>query len=174
MSETIPPEITREVVHVPAGEGIALWVPEEPPLDLVDGEGPELSTYTFVGTADNTGGSLAVVDTVVPPGNGPPPHSHVDADESFYVLEGEFEVRAGGRTFTIKPGDYAFIPRGTEHIWKNSSTETSRMIRIYTPGGIEKFFIDISRPAVTGELAPRLTSEDVRRAEEVAARHYGS
>jgi len=162
-----------EVLHVPAGEGIRLWVPEEPPADLVDGEGPEMSTYTFLTTAENTGGALAVVDTVVPGGNGPPEHMHGDADESFYVLEGEFEISAAGKTFVIKPGDLAFVPRGTLHIWKNRGTEPARMLRIYTPGGHEKFFIEISRPAEPGQPAPKLTHEDVRRAEAAVAKFYG-
>jgi len=163
-----------EVVYVPAGEGIALWVPEEPPADLVDGqEGPEMSTYTFMATVDNTGGALAVVDTVVPAGNGPPEHMHDDADESFYVLEGQFDVHADGKSFTIRPGDYAFVPRGTKHIWKNSGTETARMIRIYTPGGHEQFFFEISRPAKRGEPAPRLTTDDIRKAEAAVAKFYG-
>lgn len=174
MTSYLTDDEQRQVVHVPAGDGIALWVPEDAPPDLVDGEGPEMSKYTFVATADITGGSLSVVDTVVPPGNGPPTHLHADADESFYVLEGEFEVTSGGRTFVIKAGDYAFIPRGTHHVWKNPTTETARMIRIYTPGGMERFFIDISRPAQPGEPAPRLTTADLRRAEEGAARHYGA
>jgi quercetin dioxygenase-like cupin family protein len=162
-----------EVIHVPAGEGITLWVPEEPPEELVDGEGPVLSTYTFMATAENTGGALAVVDTVVEPGNGPPEHEHDDADESFYVLEGEFWVRAGGKEFVLRVGDYAFVPRGTLHIWKNSTEKQARMLRIYTPGGHEKFFIEISRPAERGEPAPRLTNDDVQRALATVARFYG-
>ena len=167
--ETVRPE----VLHVPAGDGIRLWVPEEPPADLVDGEGPELSTYTFISTSENTGGSLAVVDTEVPAGNGPPEHMHEDADESFYVLEGEFWVSAGGKTFTIRPGDFAFVPRGTKHIWKNNTTENARMLRIYTPAGHEKFFIEIGRAAQPGQPAPQLTTEDVRRAEAAVAKFYG-
>jgi quercetin dioxygenase-like cupin family protein len=173
MSTTETSRRAPQVVHVPASEGIALWVPEEAPTDLVDGAGPVMSTYTFKATADTTGGALAVVDTVVPPLNGPPEHLHRDADESFFVLDGEFEVCAGGRTFVIRPGDYAFIPRGTRHVWKNVGAVTARMIRIYTPGGMERFFMDISRPAEPGRPAPRLTTADVRRAEEIAARHHG-
>ncbi|WP_018685542.1 cupin domain-containing protein [Actinokineospora enzanensis] len=171
--EPTSPPGQSEVLLVRAGEGIALWVPEEPPVDLVDGAGPQMSTYTFVATGDNTRGSLAVVDTVVPAHNGPPPHQHADADESFYVLEGRFDVWAGGKHFTIGPGDFVFVPRGTEHIWKNAGDTTARMIRIYTPGGMERFFIDIGRPAQLGEPAPQLTVADVRRAEKVAAEHYG-
>jgi quercetin dioxygenase-like cupin family protein len=161
-----------EVVFVPAGQGISLWVPEEPPPDLVDGEGPQLSTYTFMVTADNTGGALTVVDTVVPARNGPPEHMHGDADESFYVLEGEFEIDAGGKSFHMGPGDYAFVPRGTRHIWKNSGDETARMIRIYTPGGHEQFFFEISRPVEPGMPAPTLVNEDIRRAKAAAAKYY--
>lgn len=162
-----------EVTHVPAGEGIPLWVPEEPPADLVDGNGPEMSHYTFISTAENTGGALAIVDTRVPAGNGPPEHLHGDADESFYVLEGEFDVLADGKSFVIKEGDYAFVPRGTKHVWKNNTDKPARMLRIYTPGGHEKFFIDIGRPAKPGESAPKLTHEDVARAEGAVEKYYG-
>jgi quercetin dioxygenase-like cupin family protein len=166
-------ETTPQVLHVRAGEGIALWVPEEAPEGLVDGQGPQMSTYTFVATEDTTGGALSVVYTVVPPGNGPPPHSHADADESFYILEGAFEVRSGGRSFTARPGDYVFVPRGSEHIWKNQGSQTARMLRIYTPGGMEKFFLEIGREAVAGQPTPTLTRQDVERAESAARRHYG-
>ncbi|RKR90374.1 mannose-6-phosphate isomerase-like protein (cupin superfamily) [Micromonospora pisi] len=161
------------VLVVPAGDGIKLWVPEEPPKNLVDGEGPQMSTYTFMTTADNTGGALAVVDTVVPPGNGPPEHMHDDADESFYVLEGEFEIVADGESFHIKQGDFVFVPRGTRHIWKNYTESDGRLLRIYTPGGHEKFFIEIGRPAEPGKPAPRLTVEDVNRAEATVVKYYG-
>jgi len=172
-AEDDPNSETPEVFYVPAGEGIALWVPEEPPADLVDGEGPEMSTYTFMATADNTGGALAVVDTVVPPGNGPPEHMHADADESFYLLEGQLEIRSGGNSFVMKPGDYAFVPRTSKHIWKNVGSETARLIRIYTPGGHERFFFEIGRPAQPGMPAPRLVKEDIRKAEAAVARYYG-
>lgn len=159
--------------HVALGDGLALWVPEEAPDDFVEGEGPPLSFYDFVATRSSTNGSLAVVDTHVPAGNGPPLHLHDDADESFYVLEGEFEVVAGDDRFVISKGDFAFIPRGTLHIWKNNTDQPARMLRIYTPGGVEEFFADIGRPADRDARAPRLTGEDIRRAEEGAMRHYG-
>jgi quercetin dioxygenase-like cupin family protein len=170
-SASAPPE--PQVTHVKAGEGIALWVPEEPPSELVDGEEPELSTYTFVATAQSTGGALAIAHAVVPPGNGPPEHAHEDADESFYVIGGRTWMRAGGREFTLEQGDYVFVPRGTPHTFKNSTQEPCRMILTYTPGGMEQFFIEIGRTATAGEPAPRLTAEDIRRSERAAARRFG-
>lgn len=160
-------------VVVRAGEGTSVWVPEEPPPDLVDGEGPELSTYTFMTTAESTDGALAIVDTLVPAGNGPPEHLHDDADESFYVLSGRFWMKAGDVESTITVGDLCFVPRGTKHIWKNIGTDAGRLLRIYTPAGHEKFFFEIGRPARPGEPAPRLTTEDVRRAEAGVEKFYG-
>lgn len=136
-----------EVVYVPAGEGISLLVPEDPSPESVGGPEPEQYTYTFMVTTDQAGRALAVVDTVVPARGGPPEHVHDDTDESFYVLSGEFEVHAGERSFVMKPGDYALVPRGTAHIWQNSGDEAGRMIRIYTPGGHERFFFALSKLA---------------------------
>jgi mannose-6-phosphate isomerase-like protein (cupin superfamily) len=170
MTETV--QQARPVV-VRAGEGISVWVPEEPPANLVDGEGPEMSTYTFMTTAETTGGALAVVDTLVPEGNGPPEHMHDDADESFYVLSGRFRMKAGDVESEIGVGDLVFVPRGTTHIWKNIGTGDGRLLRIYTPGGHEKFFFEIGRPAEPGAPAPRLTTADIRRAEAGVAKFYG-
>jgi quercetin dioxygenase-like cupin family protein len=173
MTDSASASQAPQVTHVKAGEGIALWVPEEPPSELVHGAEPELSSYTFVATAQGTGGALAIADAVVPPGNGPPEHAHDDADESFYVIDGRTWMRAGGREFIVERGDYVFIPRGTPHTFKNRTQEPCRMILTYTPGGMEQFFIEAGRAASAGEPAPRLTADDIRRAEQAAVRRFG-
>lgn len=38
-----------------------------------------------------TGGSSITLTQVSPPGGGPPPHSHQNEDETFFVLEGQYE-----------------------------------------------------------------------------------
>lgn len=47
--------------------------------------------YRIVIPGEETGNSYAVIEMVVPPGGGPPPHSHPLVQETFYVLEGEIE-----------------------------------------------------------------------------------
>ena len=46
-------------------------------------------------------------------------HSHVDTDEFFLVLSGEFAITLrddkGERDVTLKPGESFVVPRGTEH-----------------------------------------------------------
>ncbi|HEY1896222.1 MAG TPA: cupin domain-containing protein [Terracidiphilus sp.] len=38
-----------------------------------------------------TGGSSATLLEFSPPGGGPPPHRHQNEDETFYVVEGDYE-----------------------------------------------------------------------------------
>lgn len=161
------------VVHVPAGDGLRLWVPEALPEPFADGDGPLLSHYTVVATAESTTGSLTAVNIVVPPGNGPPPHRHVGSDESFFVLDGSFTVTAGGQEFAINLGDYVFIPRDTEHSWCNTGDRTARMLLLYTPSDMEHFFEEAGRLVQPGEVVERLTREDAHRAEVAAQRRWG-
>jgi quercetin dioxygenase-like cupin family protein len=163
----------QDVVHVAAGQGVSLWVPEALPEPFRDGEGPLLSRYTLMATSDRTGGALTAMTAVVPAGNGPPSHRHPDADESFYVLEGSFEVTADGRRFAVAAGDYLFVPRGTEHGWRNSGADAARMLVLYTPSDMEVFFKEAGRPVEPGEVAQRLTREDADRAAAVARRWFG-
>jgi len=163
----------QRVVHVPAAEGIGLWVPESLPGPFADGDGPLMSRYSIMATSELTGGSLTGMNIVVPPGNGPPPHRHAGSDESFFVLDGSFVVTAGGERFVIDVGDYVFIPRGTEHHWRNASSRPARMLLLYTPSDMEEFFKEAGRPVHPGEEAERLTPADARRAEAAARRQFG-
>ena len=70
--------------HVAPGEGKALWV------------AGDLVTLKVVG--EDTSGSFILGEEVTPPGGGPPPHVHRREDETFFVLEGEYEFLVGGRT----------------------------------------------------------------------------
>lgn len=46
------------------------------------------------------------------PGGGALPHTHSREDETFQVLEGEYEVTVVGMTLHAKPGTTLFAPRG--------------------------------------------------------------
>jgi quercetin dioxygenase-like cupin family protein len=49
----------------------------------------ELLTYKIA--SQRTGGAYSLFEVTTQPGAGPPPHVQHREDESFYVLEGEFE-----------------------------------------------------------------------------------
>lgn len=49
------------------------------------------NTYRIIISGKETMGEYAIIDMIVPPGGGPPPHAHPSFHESFYVVEGEIE-----------------------------------------------------------------------------------
>lgn len=109
--------------------------------------------YTFKVTAAETGGRLAVVETVTSPQNGPPMHTHTREDESFYVLDGRFQFTIGEQTIEVGPGGFLFAPRGVMHGYRNISALPARKLVMITPGGFENFFRELGEKA-TQRVAP--------------------
>jgi quercetin dioxygenase-like cupin family protein len=115
-------------------------------------------------TGEETGGAYSSYRVTAEPGQGPVPHVHDNEDESFYVLEGRFEVLQGERTVTVEEGGFAFLPRHLSHAFKNVGTGTGRLLGFAAPAGHDRFFRDID---ALGERA--LT--DFEAALEVCRRH---
>jgi mannose-6-phosphate isomerase-like protein (cupin superfamily) len=68
---------------------LAIARPEDPALVHLAVVG---DTYTVLFSGEQTAGGFAMLDILIPPGGGPPPHRH-DFEECFRVLEGSLEVR---------------------------------------------------------------------------------
>jgi len=99
--------------------------------------------YRIVISGTETDGKFAVIDMQVPPGGGPNPHAHENANETFLVIEGEVEFRNESGKFTAKKGAFVNIPLGGAiHSFKNVSTENARLICTVMPSGLEAFFIE--------------------------------
>ena len=96
--------------------------------------------YTFLVTGEESGGAYFSMLAVVPPLGGPPPHTHRDEDETFYVLEGASTFRLGDEQVVAGPGAFVNVPRGVVHNFRNLGDEPLRMILTFTPAGIERFF----------------------------------
>jgi quercetin dioxygenase-like cupin family protein len=83
-------------------------------------------------------------------------HLHRDSDEVAWVLSGEITFRIGEQVTVGGPGTCAFLPRGEPHAWKNTGTETARILFLYTPAGAGGFFEErLQQPAasINGEEA---------------------
>jgi quercetin dioxygenase-like cupin family protein len=115
-------------LHVPSQQGSTVWF------------NGDILTVKLTGA--DTGGSVGLIKASVPPGGGPAAHTHMQADETFYLIEGELEFLDGERLFTAGPGDAVFIPRSTRHRFKNVSLSHASMLFFYTPGGAEGLFVD--------------------------------
>lgn len=96
-------------------------------------------------TAEQTGGSMCITDTVCPPGFSPPRHIHHDADEIFVVLTGDMKFWLDGKTVTVGPGGAIFIPRGSEHSFCVVSDIPARHLTIFAPGNFEGFFAEMCK-----------------------------
>jgi quercetin dioxygenase-like cupin family protein len=120
-----------------------------------------------------TGGGYSVFEDLIPPGGGPPLHTHTREDETLYVLEGELTVFLGDDKAVAKPGDFAHMARGTPHRFVNHTAKPVRTLMTYSPGGFEQWFADIGTPAADPAAPPpKATAEEVRKA-VAAAEKYG-
>jgi len=79
---------------------------------------PNAITLKVLLSGLDTDGSHAIFEDIVEPGIGPGRHIHHHQDETFFFLEGEFIAEVDGKMFEFKPGDVAFIPKGTVHVFK--------------------------------------------------------
>jgi quercetin dioxygenase-like cupin family protein len=102
--------------------------------------GPAGGPATFKARATTTGGSITVIENEIAPGQGPPRHLHTREDELFYVLEGHMRVDADGEILDAPAGATVFIPRGTPHVFQNVGLAPVRLLVVFTPSGMERFF----------------------------------
>lgn len=129
-------------------------------------------TMWLKATAAETAGAYTLIEVMAAPGGGPPPHIHENEDESFYVLEGTFELLIGDRMLRAEPGTYALVPRGTVHRFRNCGEHTGRLLILFTPGGLEGFFRAAGTPATEDAPAPPIDAAEIART-EVAGARYG-
>lgn len=129
-------------------------------------------TLWLKATAEDTGGAYTLLEVLAAPGGGPPPHIHENEDESFYVLDGTFDLLMGQRVKTLETGDYAFVPRGTVHRFQCAGNRPGRLLILFTPGGIEGFFREAGRAALGDGPPPVVDADEIART-EVAGPRYG-
>ena len=80
-----------------------------------------------------TNGSIMMFEETLPPGTASLHHLHHDSDEVAWVLSGEITFKIGEEIAVGGPGTCAFMPRNVAHAWKNTGTETGRVLFLYTP-----------------------------------------
>jgi quercetin dioxygenase-like cupin family protein len=130
------------------------------PIHMPSGEGKKLNV---LGLAMNirvhgrdTGGVLSVAESSDQPGGGPPPHIHHREDETFQVLEGEYEFTCGAKTFTARKGATIFAPRGVPHTYRYAGQTPGRLMVTITPAGFEGFFEEVGALSPQQQEIPRV------------------
>ena len=101
----------------------------------------------------DTNGTQAIFEDTVQPNVGPPSHIHYKQDETFLFLEGEFDVEVDGKLYHMKPGDVAFVPKGSVHTWKNVGNTIGRLRYIFSPAlNIEEMFQELHDRRLAGNF----------------------
>ena len=95
-------------------------------------------TLRFLLTGDNSNGSVAAFEFVVPPAQrlAAPAHSHDHYEESFYGIEGVLTWTVDGKQMEVGPGQALCIPRGAIHRFDNHGAGDARGFCVITPAAI--------------------------------------
>lgn len=107
--------------------------------------------YEVMVSGEETDGKQTVMRMTAPAGTGAPPHTH-PGEETLYVLDGEISVHIGDDVVAAKPGAVFSFPAGTREYFEAVTDAT--VLTIYTPGGIDKFFVEVGEPALSRTLPP--------------------
>lgn len=130
------------------------------------------SLYRIILSGEQTGGTTAIIEMNVPPGSGPIPHEHPGFQESFYVVEGEVEMRTKDGTTLAQKGAIVTIPLdGPPHAFKNISDKPAKLLCIVSPAGLDAFFKEAGQPATEGAAPKRMTDEDKLRLRSIAEKY---
>ena len=127
-----------------------------------------VSTYL---TARQTNQAYSVIESLVQPGGGPPPHIHHREDELFYILEGTFGMVLGEETFTASANQSLFLPRGIVHTFKNIGDKPGRILTIALPGGFENMLAEASIPCTDPAAVPAVTEQSIARLQAACTEH---
>src|SRR5512133_1897500 len=137
-SSTIPPDDLQR--------NLALARPnEDQTLSYIGLAG---DTYTILLTGEDTAGRYCLIDMLVPPGGGPPPHRH-DFEEMFTLLDGEIEVTFRGAKSIVRAGESANIPANAPHHFRNASGRPARLLCLCSPAGQEEYFMAVGVPVAS-------------------------
>lgn len=121
------------------------------PIIRASGEGERRWFYgggvhTWKVTSEDTDGAFYLLEDSMTEGKCTPLHSHPDAAELVYVLEGEILTRVGDREERIGAGGVTFAPPGVPHAFFVLSP-TARLLAFQSPGAGEAFYRGASEPA---------------------------
>jgi mannose-6-phosphate isomerase-like protein (cupin superfamily) len=98
----------------------------------------------LLAAADQTNGDFALGEFSGGAGPWTVPHIHQNSEESFYVLDGSFTFTLGDEDVELGAGSFIVVPRGTRHVMR-AGVEGGRFLTLWTPGGPEAMFMELSR-----------------------------
>ncbi|MFZ5471965.1 MAG: cupin domain-containing protein [Myxococcota bacterium] len=135
--ETPPKGVAASLVEVrktPAGAPLPTVMKASAAKSYVIGAGQGSVRILLEGKAAYAGRLTANSGMAVPE------HVHGGEAEILYVLAGEGELTASGKTLTVKPGHAVHMPPAQPHAFKVTSTTPFEAVQFYAPSGPEQRF----------------------------------
>jgi quercetin dioxygenase-like cupin family protein len=124
-----------------AGQPSVVWMPGA------------VRTEIHLASAD-TGGAFCLLIDEPPAGWSLPAHRHSGEAETIHVLEGAFEIEVDGTRSQLGAGDTIHIPQGAVHSGSNVGAQTGRRLILFSPAGLERFFLEAGSPTPEEEIDP--------------------
>jgi mannose-6-phosphate isomerase-like protein (cupin superfamily) len=98
---------------------------------------------SYLATGATTGGRFGLYrwDMSPEPG-GADPHFHRTISESFFVLSGALQLFDGREWADAAPGDFAYVPEGGLHGFRNRSGEPASLLILFAPGAPREAYFE--------------------------------
>lgn len=131
-----------KAVRVPAGQD-----------RFGDRKGLGISTIDFKVSGEDSRGAALVIENTNRAKGGPARHLHLEQEELFYVLDGEYLIEVGTERYTMTAGDSLLAPRQVPHVWAYVGDAVGRLLITFTPPGrMEAFFREVAK---AGAMPPQ-------------------
>ena len=114
---------------------------------MAPGDGQSVSLrgteVTFKVRSDDAAGASCVEFNALP-GFDTGLHVHTRLEETFYVLDGEFDLRVRSETRRAPAGTVMFVPPGTPHAFANPGEARARLLLLMSPPGHDRYFVELA------------------------------
>jgi quercetin dioxygenase-like cupin family protein len=125
-------------------------------------------TVRFLITSENSSGSIAAFEVVVPAAQrlAAPAHSHDHYEETIYGVDGVLTWTIDGKQFEVGPGQAVCIPRGAVHRFDNNGLLNARAFCVITPAAIgPQYFREAAEVinAAAGQPPDRVKMAEIMR-----------
>lgn len=147
-----------EGLVIPPDGGEAVWLLDE--------------LIVFKAGGVETGERVGFAEVTARPGGGPPLHVHRMQIEASYVLEGALTVRIDRSTHKASPGAFLLIPPDSPHTYRVDSKEPAKLLTIYSPAGMLRYFKEVGQVAPVKTLPPDEHIPDIERYVERGIRYF--
>lgn len=126
-------------------------------------------TVRFLLTSENSGGSIAAFEVMVPAAQRlAAAHSHDHYEETIYGVSGVLTWTVGGKPIDVGPAQALCIPRGAIHRFDNNSEHDATALCVITPAAIgPQYFRDVAETIKAGAGGP----PDLFKMAEIMRRH---